>query len=952
MSISLPPSADPRVALPVLEREREIAAIHDAVARAATAATGTALVLSGEAGIGKSTLARHAIDEATRRGFRVLRARGGELERALPYGIVIDLFGALVRDARGTDGIFAGPAQIAAPLFRTSYDARQDGHGAERGDPIAYLHGLSWLVLNLVEDGPLAIVVDDAQWADEASLRFLHRVVERVEELPLVVVLAMRPHGDSPASAAADRLRTHRLAAHLVPDPLSEVAVGEVVTRVAGHAVSERLRRAAWVATGGNPFFVTELASELVRTDPEDADPEDVVTHLPERVGRHVETRLAAGGPEARALAEAVAVLGESATLHRAAKLAGLDPIVAEEAARWLVETWIFNDSAALAFRHPIVRGAVDAGIPAPTRSELHRRAALLLAYENVDAGIVGAQLREAAPSGDRRVVELLFAAADEAVGRGEPDTAASLLRRALAEPPTPALRLDALSRLARAEAAAGSPAAAAAFAEAIALDDRPDQRAELRLDLGNALVAAGQWPAARETFAEGLEDGSPLDGLLRTRLEAGYLSAAWVTMEDRTVIGDRVRELLQSDVLGPANRELAAWVAFQQGAVVGSPAHEMGDLVKRVFAEAPVEQLVREGQVVEVGAGVLVETGDLPLEVEILTAAIEAARRTGPIGKVGVYAYCRAWPHYYMGRLTDAVADAEEALRAAELGWEAFVPAAVTVAALAHVERDDLDAAEGVLAIDPERWAGRIDTAMLVPLARGRLALARGDLSGAADHLRQAADGAGAAFMQNPVPTDWRAFYATALLRLDRRDEARAIAAEGLEIARAWGAAWPLGSALRVAGLVEGGPAGIALMREGEALLHESPARLEHARMLVTLGATLRRNGTLNEAREVLSRAADLAQRIGARALLARATTELRAAGSRRRRVALTGVDALTPAELRVANEALAGRTNREIAQVLFVTPKAVEFHLANVYRKLDIGSRSELGSALRSAA
>jgi DNA-binding CsgD family transcriptional regulator len=117
---------------------------------------------------------------------------------------------------------------------------------------------------------------------------------------------------------------------------------------------------------------------------------------------------------------------------------------------------------------------------------------------------------------------------------------------------------------------------------------------------------------------------------------------------------------------------------------------------------------------------------------------------------------------------------------------------------------------------------------------------------------------------------------------------------------------------------------------------------------VLVDLGAALRRNGSLLDARGVLARAADQARLLGARALLARATAELRAAGAKPRRIALTGRDALTPAELRVVQEALAGRSNREIAQALFVTPKAVEFHLSNAYRKLHISSRAELADAM----
>jgi DNA-binding CsgD family transcriptional regulator len=943
---------------PVLEREREIRTIDEALV-SAQAGVGTALVVEGEAGIGKSTLARQAVDEARRRGLRILRAQGGELERSLPYGVVIELFGALTREERQAADLFAGPAAVTAPLLGIEHARSTEAVIPERADPFAYLHGLFWLVLNLVERGPLAIVVDDAQWADEPSLRFLHRVVQRIEELPVVVLLAMRPDGDSPASAAGRLLRAHRGATHLTPAPLSEVAVGELMSSVAGRPVDSDLRHASWQATRGNPFFVTELASELARLEPARSDAEQIESFIPDQVGRFVEARLALLDPSARRLAEAVAVLGESATLHRGSSLAGLDLATGTEAARRLVEAGILDDAAAISFRHPIVRSGVYASVPGPARASLHRRAAMLLADEDADIGVIGTQLREAEPSGDPRIVELLIAASDDAVARGEPEVAVALLRRAVAEPPGLPERARLLALLARAEAAARSPSAPETFAEAMALVDDPARRAGLLLELGHALVGSGQWAAARDAFERGIADApEPAadapepDRELRARLEAGFLSAAWVTMQDRDAIGERVRRILDSEELGAANRELAVWIAFQQGAVVGSTAREMGDLVRRAFTEAPVDALVQQGQVVEVGVGVLLQTDDLPFEVDVLSRALAAAQSTGPIGKAGIFAYCRAWPNYYMGRLTDAIADAEEALRAAELGWEAFLPAAVTVAAFAHIERDELDAAEAVIAIDPEQWGHRIDTAMLLPLAAGRLALARGDTPGALDELQRAAEGARAAFMRNGVPTEWRTWYARALVEAGRRDEAREITREGVDIARSWGAEWPLGNALRAAGLVEGGPAGLALLRQAEELLADSPARLEHSRLLVDLGGALRRNGSLTDAREVLARAADLARQIGARRLLAHATSELRAAGARPRRVALTGVDALTPAELRVIQEALAGRSNREIAQALFVTPKAVEFHLANAYRKLDIGSRGELAGVMAAPA
>jgi DNA-binding NarL/FixJ family response regulator len=147
---------------------------------------------------------------------------------------------------------------------------------------------------------------------------------------------------------------------------------------------------------------------------------------------------------------------------------------------------------------------------------------------------------------------------------------------------------------------------------------------------------------------------------------------------------------------------------------------------------------------------------------------------------------------------------------------------------------------------------------------------------------------------------------------------------------------------------LAEGGASGLEMLREAVRQLNGSPAELERARAEVDFGAALRRQGYLVTAREVLAGAMDLSHHLGAAVLVRRSADELRAAGARPRRFAQSGAEALTPAESRVAQLAREGRTNREIAQALFVTPKAVEYHLANTYQKLGISSRTELGATL----
>jgi DNA-binding CsgD family transcriptional regulator len=203
-----------------------------------------------------------------------------------------------------------------------------------------------------------------------------------------------------------------------------------------------------------------------------------------------------------------------------------------------------------------------------------------------------------------------------------------------------------------------------------------------------------------------------------------------------------------------------------------------------------------------------------------------------------------------------------------------------------------------------------------------------------------------------NPGTAPWRSWAAEGLRLLDRNDEARVLAADELALARRWGDPQIIGAALRVLGLVEGGRAGIGLLREAVEVLAGSQARLEHARALVDLGAALRRTNQRIEARERLREGVDLALRSGAFRLAGRANDEIAATGARPRKVLQTGLDALTTSERRVGQLAADGMTNKEIAQTLFVTIKTVEVHLSHAYRKLEISSRAQLQTALLTPA
>jgi DNA-binding CsgD family transcriptional regulator len=305
------------------------------------------------------------------------------------------------------------------------------------------------------------------------------------------------------------------------------------------------------------------------------------------------------------------------------------------------------------------------------------------------------------------------------------------------------------------------------------------------------------------------------------------------------------------------------------------------------------------------------------------------------------------------LGELPEADAAARVALRVLQEGD--FTPGlafAATVLADVAVEAGELAEAQALIGLVPqEGWAAGVGTA-LIPAARGRLRLAEGRPAEALADFEACAS----MFSPDVWGTEIRdvgyvharAGAAQALLRLGERESARQMAQTELADVRVFGGPRALGVASRVAGLAQGGERGIELLYESVASLRDSPALLELAHSLAELGAALRRAGQPAAAREALAEALDLAARCGARRLAARAREELKATGARPRRAWRTGVEALTPSELRIVRLAAEGRTNREIAHELYVTLKTVEGHLSRAYAKLGIEGRAELPSVL----
>jgi len=305
-------------------------------------------------------------------------------------------------------------------------------------------------------------------------------------------------------------------------------------------------------------------------------------------------------------------------------------------------------------------------------------------------------------------------------------------------------------------------------------------------------------------------------------------------------------------------------------------------------------------------------------------------------------------------GDLAEAEADARAALElATEHRLTLGIPLHAAFLGLTLLERGKLDQAKAVVEgtiLSPALMKGPPIAGALLE-TRARVRLAHGQRAQAIADLRHCGQLADRAQLHNPNLFAWRSTLALALAS-DHPQEARELAPEELTLARRAGSSRAMTIALRACGLLAGGKDGIELLEQPVALLERSPARLELAHSLTELGAALRRAGARTAAREPLRRALDLAHRCGATPLAERARQEALAAGARPRRPWTSGVHALTPSELRVARLAAQAMGNRDIAQALFITTKTVSDHLTSTYRKLNISSRDQLGTAMATHA
>jgi DNA-binding CsgD family transcriptional regulator len=384
-------------------------------------------------------------------------------------------------------------------------------------------------------------------------------------------------------------------------------------------------------------------------------------------------------------------------------------------------------------------------------------------------------------------------------------------------------------------------------------------------------------------------------------------------------------------------------------GAVEGVPADRTRALAERALDVGLTGDVSADHATFYAAVSALIFSDELDLGFKAITAALASARTRGSLFDFAAASAFRAEVAYRMGNLALAEEDGRAALDAAGPTWMLAVMVALDALINVLIDRGDLGAAECLVAGEvAARLHGDGMTHRLALTALARLRVAQDAAHTAAADLLAVGRWCDAYGLRNPGFVAWRSSAALASLALGDVERAIRLADEEVELARPLGQPRALGIALRASGLVNSGRRGTDLLREAVGVLKHSPARLEHARALTDLGATLRRAGQRVDAREPLRQGLDLAHRCGATALLERARQELLATGARPRRLLVTGRDALTATEARIARMAAEGKSTPAIAQALFVTPKTVETHLGHAYQKLGINSRGQLPEAL----
>ena len=920
----------------VVGRDAELAALTDFVAGISDSAS--ALVLQGDAGMGKTTLWRAGVAAAEESGIRVLAALAAESETALSFTGVGDLLDPALDEALGP----LPPAQRRALSRALILD---DDEGPAR-DPHAVGVALLNALRALADVRPLLIAVDDVQWLDAASAGALAYAARRLRDVPVGILLSRRSGLESTLLDEVRRALPVERFREVDVGPLGTAPLHHVVQEHLGVTLPRPLLAEVHQAAGGNPFYALEIVRMLRRSNVSIEAGQPIP--VPDSLHDLVHGRLLALPPESRDFLLAAAAhahptlsITESASEVRCAD--GLTPALEAR----IVEV----DRERIRFMHPLLAaGAYEIADPLRRRA-VHARLAEVLEDPEARAW----QLAASVDRPDEDVAAALEDAARIARARGAPRPAALLLDRAAALTPE---RDDDDARRRRVEAAyahhaAGDTERARALLDSALERARPgSERAGLLVALARVRSYDDDIRGANELYRQALdesEDGSLVEAYAQEGL-GGTLF--------------RLRERLAEavDVSGAAaataRKRQASQLVAEASSTKAVCEAALGRLEARKTAEAALALAdhCRERPVLRqprfAVSVVRFWHGDLVGARESFTEMAEDGRELGDESSM-------PYVHVMLGQIECASGRFEEALRESEEGRLIAETAgqrtllgyalAVRAVAQAHLGQDAAAGQSAERALELARQTSGVPAWIFATWAVGHLELVRGDPVAATATLRPLVDHHLREAIREPGALPFMPDAVEALLASGELDGAAALidgyaeAAEQLDRGRAIAVGCRLrGLLLAARGDLNG--ALCELERHIESLSADEDA-FDRGRSALALGAAQRRLKRRREARATLEEALGVFERIGAALWAERARAELKRISGR-----AASPGELTPAEERVATLVAEGKTNREVAAALYLSDRTVEGHLAHIFGKLGIRHRTQVAAALAS--
>jgi DNA-binding CsgD family transcriptional regulator len=906
----------------LLGRARERQEIGNALTRARSGVSAT-LALAGEPGIGKTALLDYAAREAA--GMRLLRARGIESEAQIPFGSLLEL----IRPALPLLGKIPGPQAAAME----SALALRPGTGQER---FAVGAATLSLLAAYAEDAPVAVVIDDAHWLDGSSAQALLFAFRRLVADPIAVLIAVR-EGEASLLDGAD-LPTLRMGG------LTSDEAAALVRGLAPDGLAPETAIRLYAATAGNPLALLELAPDArdLALAPEGA-PVLVSATITRAFLRRVGT-LDEATRHALVLA-ASSDTGDLPTLARAAAQLGLDlSVLAAAEGSGLV----MFDAGTVEFRHPLARSAIYADAPAGQRRDAHRALAAALPDRDVDrrawhlaAAATGpdepasAALEQAGARGRDRSAYATAAAAYERAGRlaADPERRARLLLEAVEAGWLAGLADRAVALLDEARTLTADPALL------VEIDGLAGHIAARRgpVMLGHAILAE----AARRA------DPERAVTMLAEAANACFYAGKPAEM---LVVAERARAILPANASVGARfmAAMAAGMARVLGGDAAAGAEALHQATELAESSAELREDLRLMPWLAVGPLFLRETGT---ERSLLEPLLRTARARTAVGALPFMLNLIARDQATTDRWAIAEATYQEAI---DLARESGQQTELTfgLAGLAWLqarrgrEQECRHCAAEALRLAADLGMGLHE--IWATAALGELELGLGDPAQAAGHFERL-QWLLASLGITDVDLSPGADLVEAYLRLGRQNAAQQVATQFVTAANAKGQPWSLARALRCQGLLAASDSGFAGAFEQALAQHAlTPDSFEAARTRLAYGERLRRARNRVLAREQLRAAAEAFERLDARPWADRAHAELAATGETRRTRDPRTLEELTPQELQIAVLLTGGRTTREAAAALFLSPKTVEYHLRHVYQKLGVHSRDELARVL----